>query len=45
VTGLPEPRDDHAVTMVKFGRDCRDMFLELTKQLEVSLGPETSDLG
>ncbi|KAG7338222.1 adenylate/guanylate cyclase [Nitzschia inconspicua] len=45
VTGLPEPRKDHAVVMVKFAIDCRDEFVEVTRLLEVSLGPDTADLG
>jgi class 3 adenylate cyclase len=44
VTGLPEPRKDHAVVMAKFARDCRTQFSVLSRQLEVTLGPETGDL-
>jgi hypothetical protein len=44
VTGLPNPREDHAVVMVKFARDCRQQFNELCSILESSLGPETGDL-
>jgi class 3 adenylate cyclase len=44
VTGLPDPRKDHAVVMVKFARDCRQQFNELCSILESSLGPETGDL-
>lgn len=44
VTGLPNPTKDHALIMAKFARDCRDQMSALTKSLEVSLGPETSDL-
>jgi len=44
VTGLPNPQKDHAVIMAKFARDCRDELHKLTRSLEVSLGPETSDL-
>jgi len=44
VTGLPNPKKDHAVIMAKFARDCRDQLNTLTRSLEVSLGPETSDL-
>ena len=42
--GLPDPRDDHAVVMVKFARDCRSKMTLLTKELETSLGPDTADL-
>jgi class 3 adenylate cyclase len=44
VTGLPEPRKDHAIRMVKFARDCRTQMLELVGKLEVTLGPGTGDL-
>jgi class 3 adenylate cyclase len=44
VTGLPEPRKDHAISMAKFARECLDKFNELSKQLEISLGPDTGDL-
>jgi len=44
VTGLPNPRKDHAVSMARFARDCRDELNVLTRSLEVSLGPETSEL-
>jgi class 3 adenylate cyclase len=44
VTGLPEPRDDHAIVMAKFARDCRSQMALLTRQLEKTLGPGTGDL-
>mmetsp|Transcript_18394 Transcript_18394/g.32434 ORF Transcript_18394/g.32434 Transcript_18394/m.32434 type:complete len:1211 (-) Transcript_18394:204-3836(-) len=44
VTGLPEPRKDHAVVMAKFARECLEKFNGLSKQLEISLGPDTGDL-
>mmetsp|Transcript_8004 Transcript_8004/g.20080 ORF Transcript_8004/g.20080 Transcript_8004/m.20080 type:complete len:1233 (+) Transcript_8004:204-3902(+) len=44
VVGLPEPRKDHAVVMSKFAKECREKFSELTKKLELTLGPETGDL-
>ncbi len=44
VTGLPEPRADHAVAMARFARECRERFTQVTQKLEVSLGPETADL-
>ena len=34
VTGLPEPRKDHAVVMAKFARECLYKFNELTKQAD-----------
>ncbi len=45
VTGLPDPRKDHAVIMAKFARDCRQRFQEMCASLESTLGPETGDLG
>jgi hypothetical protein len=44
VTGLPDPRKDHALAMARFARDCRDSMNELTRRLESTLGPETGDL-
>ena len=44
VTGLPDPRRDHAVAMCRFSRDCLNKMHALTKQLEVTLGPDTGDL-
>ena len=44
VTGLPEPRRDHAIVMCRFARDCVERFNELAGQLETILGPDTGDL-
>jgi class 3 adenylate cyclase len=44
VCGLPEKRSDHAVVMARFARDCREKMHLLTRTLDVSLGPGTSDL-
>ena len=44
VAGLPNPRKDHAVVMAKFARDCRDKMAQVTKDLEVTLGPDTGEL-
>jgi class 3 adenylate cyclase len=44
VTGLPKPRKDHAVVMVKFARDCLQKMNQLTKKLQVKLGPDVCDL-
>eukprot|EP00980_Cylindrotheca_fusiformis_P008566 scaffold1820_cov129-Cylindrotheca_fusiformis.AAC.7 len=43
-TGLPEPTDDHAVVACRFARDCLKKMKDMTIKLEVSLGPDTSDL-
>jgi class 3 adenylate cyclase len=44
VTGLPDPRPDHAVAMARFARDCMQQAHIMTKRLEVKLGPDTSEL-
>jgi class 3 adenylate cyclase len=44
VTGLPDPRRDHAIAMARFARDCLFRMRSLTKKLEVTLGPDTGDL-
>eukprot|EP00980_Cylindrotheca_fusiformis_P010899 scaffold2482_cov116-Cylindrotheca_fusiformis.AAC.9 len=42
--GLPEPKDDHAVVACRFARECLKKMKDATLKLEVSLGPDTSDL-
>eukprot|EP00980_Cylindrotheca_fusiformis_P016352 scaffold4870_cov135-Cylindrotheca_fusiformis.AAC.2 len=42
--GLPEPTEDHAVLACRFARDCMKRMKDVTLKLEVSLGPDTSDL-
>jgi class 3 adenylate cyclase len=44
VTGLPDPQSDHAMRMTKFARECMTKMTEVTKMLEVRLGPDTSEL-
>ncbi|CAB9512761.1 Receptor-type guanylate cyclase gcy [Seminavis robusta] len=44
VTGLPDPREDHAIAMARFARDCMHKMKDLTRKLELRLGPGTSDL-
>lgn len=44
VAGLPDPRNDHAVVVVKFARDCCVRLLQLVSKLSVELGPDTEDL-
>uniref|UniRef100_A0A7S3L1M8 Phosphodiesterase n=1 Tax=Amphora coffeiformis TaxID=265554 RepID=A0A7S3L1M8_9STRA len=44
VTGLPEPQEDHAIIMARFARDCKIRMKEVTRQLELTLGPDTGDL-
>jgi class 3 adenylate cyclase len=45
VTGLPEPQPDHAVIMCRFAAECRLKLMEVTRMLEVTLGPDTGELG
>ncbi|KAL7576124.1 hypothetical protein ACA910_004788 [Epithemia clementina (nom. ined.)] len=44
VSGLPDPREDHAVVMVRFARSIMQRMYSLTRELEVTLGPDTGDL-
>ena len=44
VVGCPDARKDHAVVVCKFARLCIEEHKRLTKQLEVTLGPDTGDL-
>lgn len=41
---FPEPREDHAVAMTRFARDCQLRMASLSQQLEVALGPDTAEL-
>jgi class 3 adenylate cyclase len=41
VTGLPEPQSHHATIMGRFAWDCLLRMSEITKELEVTLGPDT----
>jgi class 3 adenylate cyclase len=44
VTGLPDPRKDHAVAMCRFARECLIKTRVLVRKLEIRLGPDTADL-
>jgi hypothetical protein len=44
VAGLPEPRYDHAVVMVKFAKQIITKMAIVTSELETFLGPGTSSL-
>jgi hypothetical protein len=41
VTGLPEPRTDHAVAMCKFASECLRGMHAILAGLETTLGPGT----
>jgi class 3 adenylate cyclase len=42
--GLPEPMDDHAIAAARFSRFILQRMKELARTLEVTLGPDTTDL-
>eukprot|EP00980_Cylindrotheca_fusiformis_P025404 scaffold13613_cov114-Cylindrotheca_fusiformis.AAC.1 len=42
--GLPDPIQNHAVVACKFARDCLQKMHEMTRKMEVSLGPDTTEL-
>jgi len=42
VTGLPEANPNHALVMARFAWTCLKIFDDLTKRLDVMLGPGTS---
>ena len=44
VTGLPDPNKKHATTMARFASECIDFTNSKVQDLEVQLGPGTSDL-
>jgi class 3 adenylate cyclase len=44
VTGLPHPNKNHAVIMARFASECISAMIELTRELEITLGPGTSNL-
>lgn len=44
VAGLPTPRRDHAVVMGRFATECLYKMHQVLRDLEVQLGPDTSDL-
>lgn len=44
VCGLPDPRVDHAIVMCKFAMECVREMNRLTQELELELGPDTTEL-
>lgn len=44
VAGLPEVQEKHAVVMARFAWECLIKMHQVTKDLEVSLGPDTGEL-
>lgn len=45
VCGLPEPRKNHVVRMARFAFACREKMKEKTREMELTLGPGTAELG
>lgn len=43
-TGIPEAQEDHAVRMARFANKIMIRTMELTRQLELELGPDTGEL-
>ena len=43
--GLPTPQADHSLVMAKFARECLFAMSRVVKHLEVTLGPDTAELG
>lgn len=44
VAGLPDPRPNHALVMAKFAKDCMYAMGRACASLEVTLGPDTTEL-
>jgi Adenylate and Guanylate cyclase catalytic domain len=44
VAGLPEAQPNHATIMARFAWECKNKMTEMTRGLEVTLGPDCSDL-
>lgn len=43
--GVPDANKDHAIIMARFARECMHKFHEVVHGLELTLGPDTSELG
>ncbi len=44
VAGFPDPIEDHGMLMIRYALECRKRMIEVTRNLEVLLGPDTADL-
>eukprot|EP00934_Nitzschia_sp_Nitz4_P002763 Nitzschia sp. Nitz4//scaffold207_size38617//10//3538//NITZ4_007669-RA/size38617-snap-gene-0.0-mRNA-1//1//CDS//3329541587//2753//frame0 len=42
--GVPDARDDHAIVMTRFARDCLDKMYDVLERLEIAMGPDTAEL-
>jgi class 3 adenylate cyclase len=45
LSGVPDPRPNHAVAMARFARDCVHKMGVVTRDLELTVGPDTGELG
>ena len=43
--GLPQTRDDHAVVMARFARDCLHRYPTILREMAEHLGPGVKELG
>jgi class 3 adenylate cyclase len=43
--GLPEKRDDHALVMARFARDCLQRYPKILREMTEYLGPGVKELG
>ena len=43
--GLPQTRDDHAVVMARFARDCLHRYPTILLEMSEHLGPGVKELG
>jgi class 3 adenylate cyclase len=43
--GLPETRDDHAIVMAKFARECLYRYPKILREMSEHLGPSVRQLG
>ena len=41
IIGLPKPQPDHFVRMARFAREIMESMSEITRSLELVLGPDT----
>lgn len=44
VTGLPQPRKDHALAMCRFAKECMYATWKVSRELSETFGPDTLDL-
>jgi hypothetical protein len=42
IIGVPDPQEHHALIMARFATECQQKMAEITNELVVKLGPDTS---